>query len=153
MTYNVIHNALVNKVQTQAICDCRITARAVIWSRSYFPNVSIFLLTALGGLPENPGINHFWWITKKNKKWSSLFPTCTHATFLINKRKNSHHKGNKWNQLHANFLAKCEPFLSDSGCLHTVLNGCSCLYCALLIVARNQLFSTFYTATHYSNPL
>ena len=43
-------------VQTQAICNCRITARAVIWSTSYFPNVSIFLLTALGSLPENPGI-------------------------------------------------------------------------------------------------
>ena len=56
MTYKVIHNALVNKVQTQAIRNCRITARAVIWSTSYFPNVSIFLLTALGGLPENPGI-------------------------------------------------------------------------------------------------
>jgi len=40
--------------QTQAKCICRITARAVIWSTSYFPNVSIFLLTALGGLPENP---------------------------------------------------------------------------------------------------
>jgi len=51
----VIHNALVNKVQTQAICNYRITARAVIWPTSYFPNVSIFLLTALGGLPENPG--------------------------------------------------------------------------------------------------
>ena len=42
-------------VQTQAICNCRLTARAVIWSTSCFPNVSIFLLTALGGLPENPG--------------------------------------------------------------------------------------------------
>jgi len=28
MTYKVIYNALVNKVQTQAICNCRITARA-----------------------------------------------------------------------------------------------------------------------------
>jgi len=56
MTYKVIHNTLMNKVQAQAICNCRITARAVIWSTSYFPNVSIFLLTALGGLPENPGI-------------------------------------------------------------------------------------------------
>jgi len=55
MTYKMIHNALANKVQTQAICNCRITARAVIWSTSYFPIVSIFLLTALGGLPENPG--------------------------------------------------------------------------------------------------
>jgi len=55
MTYKVIYNALVNKVETQAICSCHITARAVIWSKSYFPNVSIFLLTALGGLPENPG--------------------------------------------------------------------------------------------------
>jgi len=52
MAYKVIHNALVNKVQTQAICSCRITAWAVIWSTSYFPNVSIFLLTALGGLPS-----------------------------------------------------------------------------------------------------
>jgi len=43
-------------VQTQAIYNCRITARVVIWSTSYFPNVSIFLLTALGGLPENSGI-------------------------------------------------------------------------------------------------
>jgi len=60
MTYKVIHNALVNKVQTQAICNCRITARAVIWSTSYFPNVSIFLLTALGGLPENSGIRKVW---------------------------------------------------------------------------------------------
>ena len=59
MTYKVIHNAFVNKVQTQAICNCRITARAVVWSTSYFPNVSIFLLTALGGLPENPGTNLF----------------------------------------------------------------------------------------------
>jgi len=41
MTYKVIHNDLVNKVQTQATCNCRITARAVIWSTSYFPNVSI----------------------------------------------------------------------------------------------------------------
>ena len=49
MTYKVIHNALVNKVQTQAICNRRITARA------YFPEVSIFLLKALGGLLENPG--------------------------------------------------------------------------------------------------
>jgi len=56
MTYKVIHHALVNNVQTQAICNCRITARAVTWSTSYFPKVSIFLLTALGGLPENPGI-------------------------------------------------------------------------------------------------
>jgi len=56
MTYKVIHNDLVNKVQTQAICNCRIKARAVIWSSCYFPNVSIFLLTALGGLLENPGI-------------------------------------------------------------------------------------------------
>jgi len=55
MTYKVIHDALVNKVQIQAICNCRITARAVIWSTSYFPKVSIFLLPALGGLPENPG--------------------------------------------------------------------------------------------------
>jgi len=55
MTYKVIHNALVNKVQTNAICNCRVTARAVIWSTSYFPIVSIFLLTALGGLPETPG--------------------------------------------------------------------------------------------------
>ena len=55
MTYKVMHNALVNKVQTQAICNCRMTARAVIWSTSYFANVSIFLLTALGSLPENPG--------------------------------------------------------------------------------------------------
>ena len=38
---------------TQAICNCRITARAVIWFTSYFPNLSIFLLTALSGLPEN----------------------------------------------------------------------------------------------------
>jgi len=44
-------------VQTQAICNCRTTAWAVIWSTSYFPNVSVFLLTALGGLPENPGIS------------------------------------------------------------------------------------------------
>ena len=42
--------------QTQAICNCRITARAVIWFTSYFPNVPIFLLTALGGLPENRGM-------------------------------------------------------------------------------------------------
>jgi len=56
MTCKVIHNALVNKIQTQAICNFRITARVVIWSTSYFPNVSIFLLTALGGLPENPGM-------------------------------------------------------------------------------------------------
>jgi len=55
MTYKVMHNALVNKVQTQAICNCCMTARAVIWSTSYFANVSIFLLTALGSLPENPG--------------------------------------------------------------------------------------------------
>ena len=55
MTYKVSHSALVNKVQTQAICNCRITARSVIWSTSYFPKVSIFLLTALGGFPENPG--------------------------------------------------------------------------------------------------
>jgi len=55
MSCNLIHNALVNKVQTQTICNCRITVRAVIWSTSYFPNVSIFLLTVLGGLPENPG--------------------------------------------------------------------------------------------------
>jgi len=55
MTYKVIHNVLVNKVQTQEICNCRMTARVVIWSTSYFPNVSIFLLTALGGLLENPG--------------------------------------------------------------------------------------------------
>jgi len=38
-----------------ALCNYCITARAVIWSTSYYPNVSIFLLTALGGLPENPG--------------------------------------------------------------------------------------------------
>jgi len=43
--------------QTQAICKCRITARAITWSTPYFPNVSIFLLTALNGLPENPGIS------------------------------------------------------------------------------------------------
>ena len=56
MTYKVIHDALVNKVQIQAICNCRTTARAVIWSTSYFPNdVSIFLLTAQGGLPEHHG--------------------------------------------------------------------------------------------------
>jgi len=62
-------------------------------------------------------INHFFWITKKNMKWSSPFPTCTHATFSDKQtHKNSHHKGNKRNQLHANFLAKCEPFLSDRGC-------------------------------------
>ena len=42
--------------QTQAICNCRITALAVIWFMSYFPNCSIFLLTALGGLPENLGM-------------------------------------------------------------------------------------------------
>ena len=59
MTYKVIHNTFVNKVQTQAICNCRITARAVIWSSSYFPNVSIFLLTALGGHPENIGTTLF----------------------------------------------------------------------------------------------
>jgi len=59
MTYKVIHNALVNKVQTQAICNCRITAWAVSWSTSYFPNVSIFLLTALGGVPEKPGTTVF----------------------------------------------------------------------------------------------
>ena len=45
-------------VQTQAIRICRITAQAFIWSTSYLPNESIFLLTALGGLPENPG--NFW---------------------------------------------------------------------------------------------
>jgi len=54
MTCKVIHNALVNKVQTQAICNCRITAQVVGWSTSYISNVSIFLLTALGGLSENP---------------------------------------------------------------------------------------------------
>jgi len=41
--------------EIQAICNCRITARAVIWFTSYFLNLSIFLLMALGGLPENPG--------------------------------------------------------------------------------------------------
>jgi len=73
MTCKVIHNALVNKVptlyatgpvrvlcacvvlQTQAICNCRITSRAVIWFTPYFPNLSFFQLTAQGGLPENPG--------------------------------------------------------------------------------------------------
>jgi len=50
----IMHTCVV--VQTQAICNCRITARAVIWSTSYFPNVSIFLFTVLGGLPENPGM-------------------------------------------------------------------------------------------------
>ena len=29
-------------VQTQAICNCRITARAVIWFTCYFPNFRIF---------------------------------------------------------------------------------------------------------------
>jgi len=46
-------------VQTQAKCNCRTTARAVFWSTSCFPNVSIFLLTVLGGLREKPGVN-FW---------------------------------------------------------------------------------------------
>jgi len=55
MTFKVIHNALVHKVQRQAICNCRITARVVIWSTPYFPNASIFLLMALGDLPENLG--------------------------------------------------------------------------------------------------
>jgi len=49
-------------VQCDSQC-CRTTARAVIWSTSYFPNVSIFLLTALGGLPENPGIHRQWFQT------------------------------------------------------------------------------------------
>jgi len=57
----------VNTVQTQAICNCRVTARAVIWYASYFPNVSIFLLTALGGLPESPG-------TRKIPTWGSAAP-------------------------------------------------------------------------------
>jgi len=65
MTYNVKSHydiqgdsqCFSEKNQTQAICNCRIIA--VIWSRSYFSNVSIFLLMALGGIPENPGINHF----------------------------------------------------------------------------------------------
>jgi len=43
-------------VQTQAMCNCRITAQAIISSTSYFPNESLFLLTTLGGLPKNPGI-------------------------------------------------------------------------------------------------
>jgi len=50
--------------ETQAICNCRLTARAVIWFTSCFPNLSVFLLTALGGLPENPGtnfLNESWW--------------------------------------------------------------------------------------------
>jgi len=65
MTYKVIHNALVNKVQTQAIRNCHITTRAVIWSTSYVPNVSIFLLTALGGLPGNPGtVIWFRWLCR-----------------------------------------------------------------------------------------
>jgi len=34
----------------------QLPARAVVWSTSYFPNVFIFLLTALGGLREHPGI-------------------------------------------------------------------------------------------------
>ena len=34
---------------------CRMTARAIIWFTSYFPNLSFFQLTAQGGLPENPG--------------------------------------------------------------------------------------------------
>jgi len=33
-------------------------------------------------------------MTIENKKWPSLFPTRTHATFLINEQK-SYHKGNK----------------------------------------------------------
>ena len=46
-------------------------------------------------------------------------------------------------QLHANFLAKCEPFLSGV-VLGTVLNDCSCICSALLTVALNQWFSTFF---------
>jgi len=53
MTYNVKSHY---DIQGDSQC-CHITARVVIWSTSYFPNVSIFLLTALGGLPENPGKN------------------------------------------------------------------------------------------------
>jgi len=34
-------------------------------------------------------INQFWWMTKKNKKWSSLFPTRTHTTVLIYEQKKS----------------------------------------------------------------
>ena len=49
-------------VQTQAICNCCITTWAVIWSMSYYPNVSIFLLTALGGLLENTGTLCSYWV-------------------------------------------------------------------------------------------
>ena len=45
-------------VQTQAICNCRITATAVIWFTSYFPNLSFFQSMAQGEIPKNPGNVH-----------------------------------------------------------------------------------------------
>jgi len=60
-------------VQTQAICNYRITARAVIWSMSYFLYVSIFLLTALGSLPENPGSDIACWNKNNSECFFSVF--------------------------------------------------------------------------------
>ena len=41
-------------VQTQAICNCRRTARAVFWFTSYFPNLLFFQLTTQGDFWKTP---------------------------------------------------------------------------------------------------
>jgi len=96
-------------------------------------------------------------MTQKKKiyiyiKWSLLFPTRIHAKFSNKRTYKQSSEGNEWNQLHVNFLAKCEPFLSGVA-LHTVLNDYSCLCCALLTIALNQWFSTFFVPWPLQQPI
>ena len=76
--------------------------------------------------------NIFWWTTKK---WAS------------------HSSGNKRNEQYANFLHKCETFLSDMGC---PMYGPDWLFFLLFIAychTKPVDFNLFYTATHYNHPL
>jgi len=76
-------------------------------------------------------------MTKENKKWSSLFPTRTHATFFVNEQKKVLIKA--MNEISCMQTSKTNVnlFSHTEVALHTLLNNCSCVYCALLTVALN----------------
>jgi len=74
---------------------------------------------------------------QKKYKRSSLFPTRTHATFLINEQKKVITKAiNKISDMQTSW-PNVNLFYQTGVALHTPLNNCSCVCCALLTVALN----------------
>ena len=91
-------------------------------------------------------------VQKKEKMAFTFSKTWTHNIFWwTTKKRASHLSGNKWNEQYSNFLHKCEPFLSDTGCPAYRPDW---LFLSLLFIAYCRttpvVFDLFCTTTHYN---